>query len=275
MGSITTYASILGLLSGLTLLITALGFRRLVYFVSIGYGFAIAGMALVTAWIFRQHLPVLALVQDLLLLGWGLRLGGFLAWREMRPSYQKQAREVNRQYARVGTAQKAAIWLGVSILYVLMFLPGLYDSAGTARPLSGAGQAVQAAGLLLMAAGLILEALSDRQKSVFKAGSPQAFCDVGLYRLVRCPNYLGEIVFWSGNWVLGMPFYTTPLRWIASLAGLVCLILIMLGSTRRLERAQEQRYGSQPEYQSYVRRVPVLFPFVPLYTLKNVRVYLE
>ena len=49
----------------------------------------------------------------------------------------------------------------------------------------------------------------------------------------------------------------------------------MIGSTKRLEKSQGERYGALPEYQDYIRRVPVLFPFVPVYTLQNVRVYLE
>jgi hypothetical protein len=49
----------------------------------------------------------------------------------------------------------------------------------------------------------------------------------------------------------------------------------MMGSTKRLERAQYDRYGQAPEYQKYIQTVPVLFPFIPIYTLKNIRVYLE
>ena len=98
---------------------------------------------------------------------------------------------------------------------------------------------------------------------------------MGLYRWVRCPNYLGEITFWAGNWLLGLMFYTSVLRWVASAIGLICIVLIMMGSTKRLERSQGERYGHLPEYRTYVRTVPVLFPLVPVYTLQNVRVFLE
>ena len=84
---------------------------------------------------------------------------------------------------------------------------------------------------------LVLEAVSDKQKSDFKAEFPKQYCGVGLYRWVRCPNYLGEITFWVGNWVIGIMIYDTPLKWIASLAGMVCIVLIMMGSTKRLERS--------------------------------------
>lgn len=158
---------------------------------------------------------------------------------------------------------------------MLKFLPGLYQSAGFSIPTSAWAILTQASGLLLMVAGAVIEGLADHQKSTFKQHAPQAFCNVCLYRWVRCPNYLGEILFWLGNWTMGIVFFSTPARWIASLVGLICLILIMLGSARRLERSQERRYGDLPAYQEYVRTVPVLFPFVPVYTLQNIRVYLE
>jgi hypothetical protein len=36
-----------------------------------------------------------------------------------------------------------------------------------------------------------------------------------------------------------------------------------------LENTQDERYGVQPEYQAYIRTVPVLFPFIPVYSLKK------
>ncbi len=262
-------------LFGLTLLITALGFWRLTYFVSVGYAFSIVGMALVVVLIFHQREGVMPLMHNLLLVLWGVRLGVFLFQRERQSSFQRTARTVKEQYGGVSLPRKFAIWLGVSVLYLLMFLPGLYQSAGFSIRTSAWAILTQAAGLLLMVAGIIIEGLADHQKSAFKRHAPQAFCNVGLYGWVRCPNYLGEILFWVGNWTMGILFYSTPVRWVASLVGLVCLVLVMLGSTRRLERSQARRYGDLPAYQAYVQTVPVLFPFVPVYTLQHIRVYLE
>jgi len=59
------------------------------------------------------------------------------------------------------------------------------------------------------------------------------------------------------------------------LVGAVCIVLIMMGSTKRLEYAQDERYGDRPEYQQYIQVVPVLFPYVPVYSLKKIRVLIE
>ena len=61
----------------------------------------------------------------------------------------------------------------------------------------------------------------------------------------------------------------------AGLPGLVCIVLIMIGSTKRLESSQNDRYGARDDFQQYTRTVPVLVPFVPIYSLRNVRVFLE
>lgn len=267
--------SILPLLFGLALLISAVGFYRVVYFISIGYAFSIVAMAVAVMLLLRQNLRWASLLHNLLLVLWGLRLGIYLVRRELQPSYRSELAVTHARTADMPLWQKFIIWVGVSLLYVLMFSPSLFS---VAAPVAGAPSTwvvvTQWLGLAIMAAALVLESLADRQKSDFKTRFPKQFCDVGLYRWVRCPNYLGEILFWVGNWVAGLAFYTSVVRWLFSLAGLVCIVLIMLGSTKRLEAQQDARYGQQPAYQAYVRRVPILLPFIPIYTLRNLRVYL-
>ncbi|MBK6709334.1 MAG: DUF1295 domain-containing protein [Chloroflexi bacterium] len=262
-------------LLGLALLISALGFIRVVYFVSIGYAFSITAMAAALLIAQRQNLTVTAVLHSLLLITWGLRLGIYLVRREFQPSYRQELASIARRGERVKGLLKLVVWVGVSLLYVSMISPNLFSLTNPSSFSPAVTLAVQVVGLLVMAGGLLLEALADRQKSAFKAQHPRDFCSVGLYRWVRCPNYLGEITFWVGNWFMGLAFYVLFIHWVVALIGLVCIVLIMMGSTKRLEKQQDGRYGQQPAYQEYVRSVPVLFPFVPIYSLKNVRVYLE
>ncbi len=87
-----TLPTALLLLWGLALLITAVGFYRVVYFVSTGYAFSIMAMAVLTTLLLRQSLTWAALLQNLLLIVWGLRLGISLIRREFQPSYRKSSR---------------------------------------------------------------------------------------------------------------------------------------------------------------------------------------
>jgi steroid 5-alpha reductase family enzyme len=269
-----TLPALMPWLLGIALLISALGFIRVVWFVSIGYAFSIVAMAAVPALALRTSLTLLAALQLGLLVAWGLRLGLYLVSRERQAAYRRQL-EGNQSYdRRVALPKRIPIWISVALLYVAMFSPALF-AAAAGQQLAGVALAVQIAGLGIMTTGLILEALADSQKNAAKQACSSCFTRVGLYRWVRCPNYLGEITFWTGSLIAGAAFLTSGLRIGLALVGWVCIVLIMMGSTKRLERTQDARYGDQPAYQEYVRTVPVLFPWVPVYTLKRVKVYLE
>jgi steroid 5-alpha reductase family enzyme len=258
----------------IALVVSSVGFYRTVYFISIGYAFSITVMVAAMIVIGYGRLNWITAIQEIGLLAWSLRLGIYLLQREAKPVYREAAERSYQSTARVTLPVKFTIWISVSLLYVAMFSPALFSVSSNA-PTSPIALFVQILGLLVMIGGLVLESLADKQKADFKAQNPSRFCDVGLYRWVRCPNYLGEILFWVGNFIIGVVCYTSIAQWAISFIGMACITLIMMGSTKRLERSQAERYGDRPEYQAYISTIPVLVPFVPIYTLKNVRVYLE
>jgi steroid 5-alpha reductase family enzyme len=268
--------SLLSILFGAALLISTPGFYRVVYFISISYAFSIVAMSVIVVAALRQNLTWAAALQNLLLTIWGLRLGIFLVRRELQPAYGKELAGVHARTAGMALARKTIIWVGVSLLYIIMFTPSLFVLAPTpgASTTSNMGVLVQWLGLIVMAAALGVETLADQQKSAFKARHPSQFCNIHLYHWVRFPNYFGEILFWVGNWTAALFFYVSPLRWLLGSIGLLCIVLIMLGSSKRLEEQQDARYGWDPAYQNYVRTTPILVPFVPVYTLHNLSVYL-
>ena len=118
-----------------------------------------------------------------------------------------------------------------------------------------------------MALGIVLESSADLIKNRYKKEHPKRFCDVGIFHLVRCPNYLGEVLIWTGVFVSGVTALHGALQWTAALAGWICIVYIMFGGARRLEMRQNKNYGDDPEYQQYVKTVPILLPFIPLYSV--------
>jgi steroid 5-alpha reductase family enzyme len=134
---------------------------------------------------------------------------------------------------------------------------------------------LQIAGVLVMAGGLLVESIADWQKAEFKKVNPKGFCNTGLYSWVRYPNYLGEIMVWVGSFLVALPYLNSLVKIAVGLVGLVCIILIMMGSTKRLEISQDERYGKQESYWQFKQTVPVLFPLIPVYSLKDIRVYIE
>jgi steroid 5-alpha reductase family enzyme len=261
----------LALAFAITVLVSSLGFRRIDWFVSLGYGFSIAALAVVFPLLHLGQFDLWAGIQSALLLAYGLRLGLYLVSRENSPSFARELEASKQRGLHIKGWLKLTIWLAVATLYVLMYSPALITLSVQA---GGASVGSLPPGIAIMLAGLAIEALADWQKSRFKAAHPRDFCNVGLFRIVRCPNYFGEMVFWAGTWISAIAAYSSILDWLLSLVGLVCIQLIMLGSARRLEMKQGERYGSDPAFRAYERSVPILFPQVPIYSLRNLKVYL-
>ena len=256
---------------GLTLAISALGFRRIDYFVSLGYAFSIAAQTIVFALVLPDGLGPWTTLQLLLLLAYGVRLGSYLIARERAASFARELEASKQRGLHIKGLVKLAIWISVAALYVAMFSPGLLALIAQRDGIAVWGLP---AGIVVMVIGLGLESLADAQKAAFKAAHPKKFCAVGLYRIVRCPNYFGEMLFWLGAWISGLGAYRSPFDWLLAGVGLVSIQLISLGAARRLEIKQAERYGDEPAYRDYFARVPVLLPLLPIYSLRRLRVYL-
>ena len=122
---------------------------------------------------------------------------------------------------------------------------------------------------MIMALGVAIESLADKQKSDAKAKNPNRFCDTGLYKIVRCPNYFGELTFWFGVTISGIGAVKGA-QWIIVIIGWLLILYVMLSGAKRLEKRQNKNYGDDPEYQAYYKKTPAIFPFVPLYSLEKI-----
>ncbi|MEF2966981.1 DUF1295 domain-containing protein [Paenibacillus sp. M1] len=245
----------------------AIGFYKYVYFLSIGYGLAVAGSGVALIAMYLRDISVGSLLQCLLFVLYGIRLAGFLIVREAKSSaYRKTLQEVTKGEATMPVFVKAAIWISVSLLYVAQVSPVFYrlnnEAANGVMPIIGA---------VIMAIALIIEAVADRQKSRAKAMNPNRFCDTGLYQYVRCPNYFGEILFWTGVFLSGFGALTGAVQWAIAILGYIMIVYIMFNGAKRLERRQDRNYGDSDEYNAYVEKTPILLPLVPLYHLKDVK----
>ena len=65
------------LLFGVAMLISAIGFYKYVYFISLGYGFSIAGLGILMLVLFRNGLTVGTILACVLFFLYGCRLGGY------------------------------------------------------------------------------------------------------------------------------------------------------------------------------------------------------
>ena len=243
----------------------SVGFISYIFFFSIGYGLAIAAIAVTMAIMHWSHLAAAEIAMIVTLIVYGLRLALHLIVRELKSTtYHKVVDQKGSNGERIAIAAKLAIWLACSLLYVLQTSPVYFRLANGAAP-----DAMLAVGTVLAVCGLVLETAADVQKAVAKRRDPYAYVSRGLYAFVRCPNYLGELIFWFGVFLSGVTVLRGPLQWIEAIAGLLLILYVMFSGARRLEIRQDRNYGKSKAYRTYVRTVPILIPFVPLYSVKR------
>lgn len=253
----------------LVLVIDALGWIRFLWFISIGYGASIAGIAAALAVMHGGALSVPSGLLILLAVVYGARLAGYLLYREVRSANYRQAISYDaKKGSDYPLVASISIWISCVLLYVCQMSPVIVrvvlEAAG-----ADAGGTIVWVGIGIAALGLLMEAVADYQKSAAKRQNPHSVVRTGLYRLVRCPNYLGEVVFWSGILVSGTDVMNAWWQWLMAVVGYVAIVYIMFSGARRLELRQDHNYGSDPTYLAYKRSTPILLPFVPIYTVKR------
>lgn len=247
----------------LALIASSCGFRKYVWFISLGYGAAIALIGAGLMFIFSHALSPGTVLECILFITYGCRLSGYLIYRDQKTAYSRRMKGEVKSNDGVSLGAKTGIWISAAILYALQTSPVTF------RLMNQRGTDVFCIiGLLISTAGLTLETTADLQKNRAKKKNPGRFVDTGLFRLVRCPNYFGEMIFWTGVFISGLNVYHNPVEWICAIIGYAGIIYVMFGGARRLEIRQDKNYGNDPAYQKYKSTTPIMIPFLPLYSVK-------
>ncbi len=258
-----------GIFFALSLLVCLCGFKKYVYFMSIGYGFSVAiiGAAMAVLGLTGAYtkLTIAHYIQFALFVIYGFRLSGFLLIREIKnAAYRKTLAEATGDESKMPIFVKVVMWLTMGVLYTA-------QTSGVAfRLFNGAGTTVfQWIGICISAFGIGLETIADQQKSRQKAERPDMVAMKQLYKIVRCPNYFGEILFWTGVTVSALDVLQGVGQWITVLIAYVCIVFIMFNGAQRLEKRQMARYGNNAEYKAYADKTPIIIPLLPIYHLNK------
>ena len=234
-----------------------MGFKEFVWFMSVGYGFAVMciGAYLLILGLIKGYLTPARGLMAALFVVYGYRLGGYILKRELTNAAYKKTLESTGSTKAMPIPVSAFMWV------YSMFMYTAQTSAVTYRFINQTKDNVFAwLGVVIMALAIAGEATADKQKSAAKKVNPKRFCDTGLYKFVRCPNYFSEVMFWVGVTVSGIGAVQGK-QWIIVLIALCLITYIMYNSASRLELRHEKTYGLDPEYQKYSDTVPLLFPF--------------
>ena len=250
----------------MALLISSLGFFRVVYFVSLGYGFSIAAMALLSLGWFGLRLDVLGflhLCRD----PRSPAAAGDTSSRVSGSRYRREKADAAAR-SRPQGSRKVAIWLMVSFLYVAMFSPGPMRRRRWGRP--GGLAATPVRGDPAVRRPAALRRWPIDQKAAFKAKTRRASVMWASIASFVAPT-TSAIVVWVGSWVAARRPDTSGSGSCRSWGSSSASPLVM-GSTRRLERSQKTRpTGRDATLPGTTFAACRCCFLVPVYSLKNVQ----
>ncbi len=265
--------SLLGIIYAVTAVLSSIGFYKFVYFLSIGYGLAVLGGGITVFVIYmtsNSPSPLFIITLEMLLFViYGSRLSLFLIYRE-RKNAQFRKTDVCKDTLSKNSEKKMpffvllVIWIFVSALYTMQVSPMLFRVVNGKKDIL-----VPLIGMAVSITGIILESVADSQKSKQKKQRPDMVATKGLYRMVRCPNYFGEITFWTGVFISGITAYERAGEWIMAVIAYISIVYIMFNGAQRLEKRQMKRYKDNKEYTSYADSTPIIIPLLPVYHLNK------
>lgn len=152
------------LLFAVAMLISSIGFKNYVWFISLGYGFSIAGEGLLMLLLYGNKLTLGTTLCCVLFIIYGIRLGGYLAIRELKStSYKKNMTGEIKDGKYIPLGVKIAIWVTCAALYVTQVSAVFYrlnnESGSNLWTYIGAA---------IMLFGVTFESIADLQKTLQK-----------------------------------------------------------------------------------------------------------
>lgn len=216
-----------------------------------GAGFALIGGS--SAWLSagsdeRRWLAAL------LSIVWGLRLSGYLAWRNLGHGEDRRYVAMRKTHgSRFWWVSLFTVFLLQGVLMLVIGMP-LMRIAGATRPLGW----LDVGGVALWLIGLAFETKGDLQLARFKADPANAgqVMDRGLWRYSRHPNYFGDCCVWWGIYLVA----ATSAWWTVFSPLIMTIFLLRISGVALLERTIAER---RPAYRRYIERTSAFFPWPP------------
>lgn len=195
------------------------------------------------------------LIVSLLVVIWSLRLSSFLYFRIHRTGKDGRFDRLKTSPIRFlvpWTIQ--GLWVFLTMIVVIVI-----NSQADSAPALGIWDAL---GLSIWLLGFSIEVIADNQKTAFNSepNNQGKWIESGLWAYSRHPNYLGEILLWTGIACFGIPCFTGLERfaWISPV--FIYLLLTKLSGIPILDKRALEKWSDDLEYQKYRENTPALFP---------------
>lgn len=185
---------------------------------------------------------------------WAIRLGAFLFSRVLSDGKDRRFDEIKISFLKfLFTWNLSAFWVFITTCCALTVI----SSKMVVVP-----DYYMFFGIFLWVAGFLVETIADFQKRKFKSisSNKDQFINSGLWSISRHPNYLGEIILWSGIAVIGLPVLS-GFEYITLISPIfVYLLLTRISGINLLEEIADKKWGDLDSYNLYKKTVPMLFP---------------
>ena len=182
---------------------------------------------------------------------WALRLGLFLFFRIHKDGNDRRFNELKIdffKFLRTWTLQGLWVFLTASCAIIVLCSNVISDQI-----------LFLIIGSLFWFVGFSIEVIADMQKRQFKKEHKEGFITSGLWSYSRHPNYLGEILLWSGIAIICLGSLT-KYQYIGLISPIfVYLLLTRVSGINLLEQYADKKWGNLKSYQDYKNKTPKLF----------------
>lgn len=184
---------------------------------------------------------------------WGIRLSGYLAWRNLGIGEDYRYQAMRRKYGARFPIVSLVIVFGLQGL--LMWIISLPVQAASGGDIALIGWL----GMGLWVVGVFFETTGDLQLAAFKhdPANTGKVLNTGLWQYTRHPNYFGDFCVWWGLYLIA----ASGGAWWTAIGPIVMTALLMRYSgAGLLEKTIGER---RPGYAEYMRQTNAFFPGPP------------
>lgn len=212
--------------------------------------YSLTFMAISAYAFFQSELSMTDTILLLLVVTWALRLGMYLAYRIIFMGRDKRFDKIRKSFTSF-----LAFWLMQGLTCFIVMIPVLLSHQTEMKSMVF----LSWIGAMIAIFGLVFETIADFQKFIYKKSSPTSFMNKGLWSIVQHPNYLGELLFWWGIFLVSLPYSL----WYISIIGPVWIsfIIIKFSGISILQRRWKTQYGTNPDFKDYQKKTRKLIPF--------------
>lgn len=200
------------------------------------------------------------LLVAVLVTAWGLRLAGYITWRNWGEGEDPRYRAMRKRRPDTFPARSlVTVFVLQGLLAWLISLPLL---AVATRPSDL--QLLDAVAVVVWLVGFVFEAVGDWQLSRFLADPVNRgkVMDRGLWRYTRHPNYFGDTTVWAAY-----ALFALATGWVGAYGllgtGLMALFIVRISGLALTEKRMGSSGSRREGHDAYVARTNAFFPGPP------------